>query len=53
MPASFDVRYSTNTASIRVQTHRISFDGSKWDIEAVSEIGRRVGIRLIARRVMP
>lgn len=53
MPASFDVRHSTSTAAIRVQIHRISFDGSKWDIESISEIGRRDGLRLIARRVMP
>lgn len=53
MPASFEVRHSNRTAAIRVQEHRLLFDGSQWDIESISEIGRREGLRIIARRAMP
>lgn len=52
MPATFNIRYSSATAAIKPQTHRISFDGSYWDIESIAETERRKSLSIIARRVL-
>ena len=52
MPAVFNIRYSNAVAVIRPQTHRISFDGSSWDIESIAETERRKELSIVARRVL-
>lgn len=52
MPAVFNVRWSDVTKAIRPQTHRISFEGSTWDIESITEATRRKGLSIVARRVL-
>lgn len=52
MPATFNIRYSSATSAIKPQSHRISFDGSTWDIESIAETERRKELSIVARRAL-
>jgi SPP1 family predicted phage head-tail adaptor len=45
-PVSFVIRYSTTTSGI-LPSDRVSYDGKIYQIEAVQEIGRSEGLRIV------
>ena len=44
-PVRFYIRHRTDVD----ETMRVSWDGEEWDIEGISEIGRREGLALICK----
>lgn len=47
--ARFRIRYRTDVT----EKMRVVWDGETWDINAISEIGRRVGLELLVTAAVP
>ena len=45
-PVSFIIRYSATTAGV-IPTDRVSYGGDLYQIEAIQEIGRAEGLRVV------
>ena len=45
-PVSFIIRYSTTTSGV-IPTDRVNYDGNYYQIEALQEIGRAEGLRIV------
>jgi len=50
LAATFTVRFNALTSALGPQTHRLTFDGSNWDIASVVEKKRGAYIEILARR---
>lgn len=48
-PAKFQIRYRDDVT----ETMRISWDGEVWDINGISQIGRREGLELTCTAAVP
>lgn len=51
--AEIDTRFRMRHRTDVTVEHRISYAGSVYDIKAVMEIGRRVGLEILATAVQP
>lgn len=47
VPLSFEVRFDDLTRTIR-ETWQIGYDGRRYDVTGIEEIGRRDGLRIMA-----
>jgi len=45
-PVSFTIRFSADVSGV-IPSDRVSYDGNYYQIEALQEIGRREGLRIV------
>lgn len=51
--ASFEVLSNNRTRSLTVSDYRISYQGGKWDIRSIADIGFNDGMKINAVRAKP